>query len=73
MKNLDQLWQTGIIARLEQMQYGMWMNVCLPKSCQMLAAYDYEFDNFTIFSEVKRVLRPGGLYLFVEHVAAKGI
>lgn len=23
--------------------------------------------------EVKRVLKPGGLYVFVEHVAAKGI
>lgn len=23
-------------------------------------------------TEVRRVLRPGGLYIFVEHVAAKG-
>lgn len=38
----------------------------------MPVAYDKEFDNLIIFSEVKRVLRPGGLYLFVEHVAAKG-
>ena len=30
--------------------------------------------NFThCYSEVKRVLKPGGLYLFVEHVAARGI
>jgi hypothetical protein len=26
-----------------------------------------------LYPEVKRVLRPGGVYLFVEHVAAKGI
>ena len=25
------------------------------------------------YSEVKRVLKPGGLYLFVEHVAGRGI
>lgn len=25
-----------------------------------------------LYSEIKRVLRPGGVYLFVEHVAAKG-
>lgn len=31
-------------------------------------------NSFLLFviSEIKRVLRPGGLYLFVEHVAAKG-
>jgi predicted methyltransferase len=29
--------------------------------------------NCVMYAEVRRVLRPGGVYLFVEHVAAKGV
>jgi ubiquinone/menaquinone biosynthesis C-methylase UbiE len=34
---------------------------------------NWKFSFLSLDSEVKRVLKPGGFYLFVEHVAAKGI